>query len=34
MTEIIEQGHDPNKKGVAVNEYLTEIVKEARMSVS
>ena len=34
VIEIIEQGYDPNKKGVAVNEYLTEIVKEPRMSVS
>ena len=34
MIEIIEQGYVPKKKGLAVNEYLTEIVKESRMSVS
>ena len=34
MIEIIEQGYVPKKKGLAVNEYLTEIVKEPRMSVS
>ena len=34
MIEIIEQGYVRKKKGLAVNEYLTEIVKEPRMSVS
>ena len=34
MIEIIDQGYDPKKKGLAVHEYLTEIVKEPRMSVS